>query len=551
MRSFTKVRQRLKSRRVIRAGSQRPLTAFAAATIISGLLLNSSALAQQPPAVPQLGHEAILKARAIVVGEPVPRLSAPLSLTSPQDRRQAIDAYWGPGLSTADKLTLFDQFWQYADAKYAAFQGVNVDWAALRYQYRREIAAGVSRGRFAGIMNHLSVALRDSHTQAFDVPVNIVSVPQPGVPLLALSAWTYDTAGVCETALEDGSALVYAAIPGHPMGLEPGDRILGYDGRPYRDLYRQLLDEDVPLWPLWWGSSPSSFDHSFVMAAAMNWPFFQTMDIAKHGTGKVVHVPTSNMPGIIWYGFCSEQLPVAGVPTPPDFYNGEFVSSGIVAGTNFGYIYVWGWLGTAEQDFAQAVNQLTQVQHVDGLIIDFRFNNGGFIDAPLLGIAELASHPTPTIGYDERKPGGGHFAMTDLYPPSQFLLDFASDGSRVKTSYYGPIAVLVGPGAVSAGDLGAFWTTFLPRARTFGKSTSAAFTIPTQDSLGTSLNLNPDWYTRVGEANAWAVSAPFQYLTHREFPVDQHVWLKPDDVAVGRDTVVEAALSWLQKQRYK
>ena len=549
MRSFTEVRERSESRKVVRTESSWRVTVFGAAAIIGGLLLSSSARAQPTAGTPQLGHEAILKARAMVAGEPVLRSSAPLSLASSRDRRQAIDAYWGTGLSTADKLALFDQFWQYADARYAAFQGVMVDWVALRDQYRREIAAGVSRGRFAGIMNHLSLALRDSHTQAFDVPVNLVSVPQPGVPLLALSAWTYDTAGVCETALDDGSALVYSAIPGHPMGLQAGDRILGYDGRPYRELYRQLLGEEVPLWPLWWGSSPSSFDHSFVMAAAMNWPFFQTMDIAKHSTGKVVHVPTSNMPGIIWYGFCSEQLPVAGVPKPADFYNNQFVSSGIVAGTNFGYIYVWGWLGNAEQDFAQAVTQLTQVQHVDGLIIDFRFNNGGFIDAPLLGIAELASHPTATIGYDERKPGGGHFSMQSLYPPSQFLLDFAGDGSRVKASYSGPIAVLVGPGAVSAGDLGAFWTTFLQRARTFGKSTSAAFTIPTQDSLGTSLNLNPDWYTRVGEANAWAVSANFQYLTHREFPVDQLVWLTSEDVAAGRDTVVEAALSWLRKQR--
>ena len=530
----------------MRATVRKLSVALVVATIV-GVSSQRPAGAQQS-SDPQVGHEVILKTRSMLVGSAMSRPSAPLGLMSPQDRRQAIDAYWGTGLSTAQKLDLFDKFWQYADGKFAAFQGIVVDWAALRAQYRTEIAAGVSRGRFAGIMNHLSLALRDSHTQALDEPVNAFSVPQPGVPLLALSAWTYDTSGVCETALDDGSALVYSAIQGHPLGLEPGDRILGYDGRPYRDLYQQLLSEEVPLWPLWWGSSPTSFDHSFVMAAAMNWHLFQTMDIAKHSTGQVVHVPTSLMPGVIWYGFCSEQMNIAGVPKPANFYNLDFVSSGIVAGTRIGYIYVWGWLGNAEQDFAQAVSQLTQVQHVDGLIIDFRFNEGGFLHAPLRGISELSTHPAPTLGYDERKNGGDHLKMKSVFPPSGYKLDFAGDGTRVKTSYSGPIAVLVGPGAVSAGDLSSFWATFLARTRTFGKSTAAAFTLPTQPALGTSLDLNPDWFTRVGETNAYAVGAPQDYLTHREFPVDQLVWLKPDDVAVGKDTVVEAAMSWLRQQ---
>ena len=525
----------------------RLVVVFGIATVVGQGLLNKPARAQQSGDV-QVGHEQILKARSILAGHPVPRSSTAISLMSPQDRRQAIDTTWGAGLSTADKLALFDKFWQYADGKFAAFQGIVVDWTALRAQYRTEIAAGVSRGRFAGIMNHLSLALRDSHTQALDEPVNIFSVPQPGVPLLALSAWTFDTAGVCETALEDGSALVYSAIPGHPLGLEPGDRILGYDGRPYRDLYQQLLSEEVPLWPLWWGSSPSSFDHSFVMAAAMNWHLFDTMDIAKHSSGQVVHVPTSLMPGVIWYGFCSEQMDIAGVPKPPDFFNYEFVSSGIVAGTRIGYIYVWGWLGNAEQDFAQAVNELTQVQHVDSLIIDFRFNNGGFVHAPLRGLGELSTHPAPTIGYDGRKDGGDHLKMKSVFPPSGYKLDFAGDGKRVKTYYGGPIAVLVGPGAVSAGDLSSLWATFLPRVRTFGKSTSAAFTHPTQPALGTSLDLDPDWFTKVGETNAYRVGAPQDYLAHGEFPVDQLVWLTPDDVAVGKDTVVEAAMNWLLQQ---
>src|SRR5262249_8298994 len=161
----------------------------------------------------------------------------------------------------------------------------------------------------------------------------------------------------------------------------------------------QLLSEELPLWPIWWGGSPSSFDHTFVMSAGLNWHLFETMDIAKHSSGQVVHVPTSLMPGILFFGFCSEQMNVPGVPKPT-FFGNDFVRAGIVTGTHIGYIYVWGWGGNAENDFANAVYDLTQVQKVEGLIVDFRFNVGGFLRAPFLGTALLSEHPAPTLGED-------------------------------------------------------------------------------------------------------------------------------------------------------
>ena len=141
-------------------------------------------------------------------------------------------------------------------------------------------------------MNHISLALRDSHSFAIDLPVNVDTVPDRGVPLLGQGGWIVDPSGACMTALDDGSALVCSAMPNHPLGLEPGDRILGYDGRPWRQLYKQLLKEELPLWPLWWGSSKSAFEHSFLMASGMNWPLFTTMDIAKRSGA----VPMSNEP---------------------------------------------------------------------------------------------------------------------------------------------------------------------------------------------------------------------------------------------------------------
>jgi len=286
------------------------------------------------------------------------------------------------------------------------------------------------------------------------------------------------------------------------------------------------------------------------MAAGQNLHFFETMDIRKHDTGQVVHVPTNLLTDAIWEGFCSEQLDIPGVPKPT-FYGSDYIRSGVVEGTNIGYIYVWGWLGSAVDDFAQAVYQLTQVQHASGLIVDFRFNAGGFLSAPFRGLGALSLHPVPTTGMDERLNVWNHLAMKSRFPPSEFILDFDNQdkpGIRIKNSYNGPIALLVGPGAVSAGDLGAVWATSLPRARTFGKSTSMALGLPTQPALGTKLDLGPDWFARVAETNTYSVGAPQDFLIHTEYPVDEQVWLTPEDVAAGKDTVVVAALRWLHQQ---
>jgi hypothetical protein len=272
------------------------------------------------------------------------------------------------------------------------------------------------------------------------------------------------------------------------------------------------------------------------------------MDIAKHDNGGIVHMPTSLMPGPLFYGFCAEELDIPGVPKPA-FFSGDFASGGIVDGTNIGYVYDWSFEGNAREDFDAIVRQLTQVDHVDGLIIDLRFNDGGLLHAPFDALGELAAHPRVTMAMDGRASKGNHFAMRRVVPLDDFLLDYAynDDGTKAQVpgSFAGPVAVLVGPGAVSAGDIAALLTTYLPRARSFGESTAMAVGLPTQESLGTELDLGPDWFARVAETNAFRVGSPGNYLTHDEFPVDQRVWLRPHDVAAGKDTVVEAALAWL------
>jgi hypothetical protein len=128
---------------------------------------------------------------------------------------------------------------------------------------------------------------------------------------------------------------------------------------------------------------------------------------------------TGSRGGNIFWRFCPEQMNISGV-SKPNRFAGNYVRAGIVTGTNIGYIYVWGWTGNAETEFANAVYQLTQVDKVAGLVVDYRFNVGGFIRAPFLGTAILADRPAPTLGNDQRLNSYDHFLMKSLLLPDFF-----------------------------------------------------------------------------------------------------------------------------------
>ena len=446
----------------------------------------------------------------------------------------AIDAAWGPGAPTATKLAIFDQYWETIDDHFACFQHIEDDWDALRDLYRPEIEQGVSRGRFVAIMEQLSLSLRDPHTKViFDQVHN--SQLLPGVPLMVVGGWgdlSHFGAGL--SPLPDSSLLVYDVIPGHALGLVLGDKVLGYDGIAWKDCYPQLLEANLPILAYWWwGGSPSSFDHSFLMAAGMNWHLFDTIDIVKYNSGDTLHLPTSLLVDQDEYIFCTEQMDIPGVPKP-DFFGEELVAYGIVEGTNIGYIYCLGWFWDAELEFLDAVETLMNDYETDGLIFDFRTNYGGnmFLSNP--GLNLLFAGPMAYLDHSYRCDTSDHLELCSADDFSNYIFGEGPDG------YENPIALLTGPGAVSSGDHVALRLKLHHKARVFGKSTATAFNSPTDIDFGIA-----GWYGRYGETNAYLLSDLDDHLTHKEFEVDEEVWHTPEAVVNGEDAVVNAAIDWI------
>lgn len=454
-----------------------------------------------------------------------------------------IDSTWGGGMPAAEQLDFFDRVMEHIETGYGAYHNIGLDLESIRNRYRAEIGSGVSRGRFAAIMNHISLALSDCHTFIIDRQVSWYTPAEPGVPLFVVGAWLDASRfGASLTVLEDETLLVVRALPGQRLGLEPGDIVLGYDGVPWNMLYRQLLEAELPIQLNWvCGSNEESMHHCMMMSAGLNWHLFDTIDVIKHGNGETLHLPTSplqNQNGTI-YGV--EQLPVPGVPMP-EYEEGNFVSWGVVQGTDIGYVYVASWdpdprLQISEQ-FAEAVRALMYDYDTSGLILDFRINTGGGALTPDDGFALLFDTEVFTVGYALRVEGSEDPYEMYLHPElTPELLKIKGDQGSF---YERPIAVLIGPGTVSAGDLHAQRLLAHPRVRTFGKPSNGGFT----------LNDNPDygfrWWTSRATGSAYTVDRA-RYLAHTGVPVDFEVWLQPDDVAAGIDTVVEAAISWIQR----
>jgi hypothetical protein len=470
-----------------------------------------------------------------------------------------IDTTWGEGLSASSKLTVFDNVHDIIDDDFSSFQGLPVNILdSLTQIYRPEIEAGVSQGRFVAIMNYFAMAFKESHLWVFNKPVNFNTPLEPGTPLFAIGSWTDNSHfGATLTPLPDSTLLVINALPNHPLGLVPGDIVLGYDGIPWKILYKKILAAQFPLFPgIPYCTTEKAFTHDLLKSAGMNWHLFETLDVLKYNSGDTLHYPTNLLDGQSGNIAGNEQLAIPGVPVPDINWEGvynyginylkNYVSWGIVEGTNIGYIYAYGWStpqqapgSNISEEFYNAVDSLMNYYHVEGLIIDDRFClGGGQFDTEDRGFSLLFNSQINTIAFDRRCIAGDHFKMCAHQSWTASKLAISGDS---KTFFDKPIAVLTGPGAVSYGDIIPLKLSFHPMVRRFGKSTSGAFSAVEQTR-----HPGSGWDMWNTDANAYLVSNPGVYLSRTESHVDEEVWLTPEDVARGEDTVVKRAIEWIK-----
>jgi hypothetical protein len=162
------------------------------------------------------------------------------------DWQYIIDTTWGPGLPLAQKQQIFNTFTTSISNSFDGFQSLGMNWASwdsLKNFYYSKIDATTSRGRFCAIMQYLCSELRDGHTWCDDLEVWNTPL-NPGVPFLIMSGnlRIAEHLGAVTTVLPDSSVMILRVVNNHPLNLEPGDIILGYEGVPWKELIVELME---------------------------------------------------------------------------------------------------------------------------------------------------------------------------------------------------------------------------------------------------------------------------------------------------------------------
>ena len=255
--------------------------------------------------------------------------------------RRIIDDFWGPGASLAQKLSWFDYYSGYVRAHNPTFTYTRLNWDSVSTYWRSQITDSTSRGGFSAILSYLAYQLNDGpHVWACDEI--LYSTPlNPGTPILVgipFDIFVFGTQhfGAALTVLPDSSLVVYRVVPNHPLGLEPGDIVLGYEGVPWRTIVRELIAAEVPI-VAYTGSAPSAAEYYLEFSAGMNWHLFDTIDVVKYKSGQTVHLSTDTLISLrtpTALAVDGAQLPVPGVPMPGCSIgsNGYFASDAVTYG---------------------------------------------------------------------------------------------------------------------------------------------------------------------------------------------------------------------------
>jgi hypothetical protein len=454
--------------------------------------------------------------------------------------KHIIDTTWGPGAPLTEKLLIYNTYAMAIHDKFDGFYTQKLNWDSLYNHYLSQITQSTSKGAFSSIMSHFAHALNDHHTAAWDSTV-VYTPLNPGVPILLLGNFiSYEHFGVVTTILSDSTTLVLRVPSNYPLNLEPGDIILGYEGVPWKNLVKELLDAGLPMMAIAAGCKSAEIYHN-LMGAGLNWHLFSTMDILKHSTGDTLHLSVAPLLGLnIPRMSNNEQMPIQNIPFPKVLPYPEItdtvVTYGKLVNTNIGYIYLSGHLptNTADVQFYNAINSL---KSTDALIIDMRLSRGGW--ALFENAFNILFNEYHKILEDAYRCNTNTF---DLCPATHWDW-YKIDG--LGSDYYDrPIAVLLGPSCASMGDLTAQRLRYHPMVKFFGASSNG--------TLGDNLYIKtfPDWFMWYSISDMFHISEPGVYLNRREFPIDYPVWFNKDDVAKGIDPIVEKSLSWINNLAY-
>ncbi len=369
--------------------------------------------------------------------------------------------------------------------EYAFFELKGIDWAAVGREMLPRASSIKDDDEFGLLCTELVARLEDSHAE---VGAGSREPPAPPLP-------RYDPGFAC--LIDDhGFPVVYYVDkdgPAGKAGLTAGATVISIDGKPAEE----ALAETMRQVRKYVGYS----SERYLRYHAAQW-------IArKMRKGEIVVAEVQATDGRKTTLKMPAEMDVRYLPRLPVEIPG-IDDSASVAWTRLedgiGYLRVRRIGEDLEACLDRAVGELKDVR---GLVVDVRGNSGG--------------------GYDEKR-AHRNFSLTD-------------DAEPDRPRFRGPIALLLDPRCISAGEGWASWFVAQKRARAFGEATAGA------SARKTTYTLKNGLYTVrfAGKAYRGSLDRPIERRgVEPDVPLRQTV----ADLVARRDTVLEAARAHLLEQ---
>jgi C-terminal processing protease CtpA/Prc len=401
-------------------------------------------------------------------------------------------------------LAEWDDVWTTVDAQYAAFEAKPaLDWVAVRDAVADDLLDAETRLDAVHRMALGVAEIGDGHTYLRHPICNSLPVPPLG----------FSNIGACFVQSSDGIRVNQVA-PGAPVDLEPGDTLVAVDGRPVDFLLADLAAQPGCTYV---GSTPAMTRAGHVQSLGWREAAEETLTVERDGERLELPLATTDTPLR-----CDGRVP----PDVDDRGAGlEWTVLDDVGYAWFPFLGSTDATGAFVAEPLQAAlrETLRDATGLEGLILDLRANGGGY-PAVYSDLASWLFQEQTTLFFGED--ALGRRTPFTVFPDPTLQLDL-------------PVAVLVSERSFSAADFTSGFLIQTGRARAFGQPSGGGFGSGGVATVGD--------YT-LGVNTYFALDLDGVPLEGAPPAVDEALRPSPADLVRGRDTVLEAALTWLRSR---
>jgi carboxyl-terminal processing protease len=391
-----------------------------------------------------------------------------------------------PAVEKVSYEKAFTDLYEVLGRDYPCFELKHIDWPAVGRELLPRAKQLKDDREFGLLVLELVARLEDSHAL---VGPGSAQPPVPEFP-------TWDPGLAC--LIDDrGNPVVYYVDPGGPAdkaGIKPGTTIVSIDGKPTGQALAERMKE-LSRYAGYSSDRYLRYHAAQFLPRVVQQGQDVTLGVEDAGGGQ----RKLSLPATLRVRYLPRlPVPIKGIADSAN------VSWTMLEG-GIGYVYVRRIGNDLVEQLDRAVGAL---KSANGMIVDVRGNSGGGFDADR--------------------------SFRNFDP---------SDGNEpLRPRYAGPMVVLIDARCISAGEGWASWFAARKRASFFGETTAGASSRKTQYTLTNGL------YTVTYPVKAYTgfLDRPIE---RRGLEPDEPVRQNAQDLAEGRDTVLQAASKFLTSGR--